>query len=109
MAKNHVLPIARTTRAASTFDGTYLAINPNGFQQSPMMVIIVNDTNQDIDISYDGIVDHDFLRTGETRVLNFQSNASPSNYQALIRQGTIIYVSATTGTGSIYLVGYYQP
>lgn len=109
MPKNFVSALGRSSRAASTFDGTYLPINTSGLLHPCFLIRIINDTSEDVDISYDGVASHDFIGAGETLQLNFQSNSSPANKQALFLQGSIVYVSAAAGTGTIYLVGYYQP
>ncbi len=106
---NAVLPITLTSFNTTSLDGTFKAINAAGTPEPCFLIRVVNDSDTDITISYDGATDHDFLRSTETLQLPLQTNAQPNNMMAKLRQGTIVYVKgAGAGTGLVYLSGYYQ-
>lgn len=110
MAQNFVQAIPMSIFNAATLDPiTKQPINSSGLPNACFLIRIVNDSDRDIFISYDGIADHDFLRTGESLQLPFESNSSPNNYVANLRAGTKVYLSGVAGgSGSIYLIGYFQ-
>jgi hypothetical protein len=107
--KNFVLPVALTSIDSASFTGNYQVINTNGLPHSCVLLRMVNNSNRDVTISWDGVTDHDFLKLGESLMLPFQSNALPMTEAAQVKQGQKIYVKAAAGTGLVYLTGYYQP
>ncbi len=111
--KNKVLPIPLTSIDSATFTGAYQLLSGVGGLTNPVIMLhIANNSNVPITISYDGTNDHDFLLADSDRELNFQTNALPQHYEAMLAQGTKIYVKGAAGvgnTGSIYLSGWYQP
>lgn len=109
MFKDRVNAIPLTNIASSTVSGTYQAINTSGLDHPCFLVRIINNSTQDVTISYDGTTDNDYLRTTESLPLNFQTNGRPSNNVANLPKGSKIYVKGTAGTGNIYVAGYYQP
>jgi hypothetical protein len=110
MSKNKVLPIPLSSIDSATFTGAYqLLSGAAGITNPAIMLHIVNNANVPITISYDGTNDHDFLLAATDRELNFQSNASPQNYAAVLAQGTKVYVKGAAGVGLVYLSGWYSP
>ena len=107
--KDKISSIPLTSIDSATVSGTYQAINSSGLDNPCFLIRIINDSSQDVTISYDGTTDNDYLRTTETLSLPFQTNARPSNFVANIPKGTKVYVKGTAGTGAIYLAGYYSP
>lgn len=110
MAKNYVLPIPLTSINSATFTGAYqLLSGALGLTQPAFLIKILNNSNVPITISFDGVNDHDFLPAGGISQLNFQTNAQPTNWAALLARGTKIYVKGGAGIGSIFLSGWYSP
>ena len=107
--KNSVQAIELTTFDAANLMATYTVINANGLQQACFLIRIVNDSNVDITISYDGATDHDFVLSNDSLIISVQNNSQPNNYIAKFSAGTKIYVKGSAGMGTIYLSGYYQP
>lgn len=106
---NSILPIARASFNTTGLTGSYKVINSGGTSEACVLIRIINDSDTDVSISFDGSTDHDYLRTGETLQLPFQSNAAPGSNTAKLRQGTQVWVKGGgAGTGLIYLAGYYQ-
>jgi hypothetical protein len=92
------------------FGAGWVSLNPAGLEQACFKIIYINDSNVDVDISYDGVNTHDIVRSGTERILDFQANAGPNGQVALMKKGLIISISSTAGAGVglISLVGYYQ-
>jgi len=86
----------------------YQSINSQGLPFPCFLIRVINNSNKDVMISYDGVTDHDFIPMGQTLQLPFQSNSQPNGYVALMAKGTIVYVQGAAGTGDIYLAAYYQ-
>ncbi len=108
MSRNYIEAIPLTSIAAGTFTGNYQAINVAGLPNACTLIRITNDTSKDVTISYDGVVAHDYMRTGDRLELNLQANSQPNGYASSLKRGTVVYVSAAAGTGSLYLAGYYN-
>lgn len=83
------------------------AVAPTGFPYACFLIRLVNNTNQDINISFDGVTDNDYLVAGQTMQLTSQTN-SPYNIDcALFPIGTKVYAKGLAGNGTVYLTGYY--
>lgn len=107
-AQSKISAIPLTTFSSASVSGSYQAINSGGLPKACSIVYIVNNSNQPITVSYDGINDHDYVRAGSDRELLIQTNAQPNVFLALMAQGTVVYIKGTAGTGTIALAGYYQ-
>jgi hypothetical protein len=109
--KNMVLPIPLTFFDATDFNGTYQLLSAfNGIPYACIMIRIVNNSDQDVAVSYDGITTHDFVPTLSSLNLQFQTNSQPQNSVCSLSQGTKIWILANAaGTGVVYLAGFYQP
>lgn len=106
---NAILPITMTSFNTAGLNGSFQVVNSGGTTEACVLIRIVNDSDQDVTVSFDGAVDHDYVRAGETLQLPIQSNAAPGSNTAKLRQGTQVWVKgAGAGTGLIYLAGYYQ-
>lgn len=107
MAQTKVKAITRTTLAGSSLTSSYQAVNASGLDSACFRVAIYNTTNGDVDISYDGATTHDVVPASTLLVLNAQENAQPTGWLALFAKGQIVYVKGSSGSGNIYLSGYY--
>jgi len=106
--RNTVAAIPLTSIDSSTFTGAYQVINTNGTPNPCFLLRLINNSNKDVTVSYDGTNDHEFVPANSTSQFPFQSNSVPNNNVALFRQGTKVYVKGSAGTGLVYLAGYYQ-
>ena len=81
-----------------------------GLPNSCFTIIIKNLSNRAIEISYDGVNVNDYIPADSAPLqLDFQTNALPNSYIALMKTGTVISIrGAAGGAGFIYLSGYYQ-
>ncbi len=108
--KNSVLPIPMTSADSSLFAGAYVLLSGAGGLTEPcIMLRIINDSNVDVTISYDGIADHDFVPTGTSLNLQFMTNSQPTNRSCSMAEGTRVYVKGVAGLGSVYIAGFFQP
>ena len=107
--KNSIKAIPLKSIASSGVSSSYAAINSTGLPNGCFLLRIINNSNEDITVSYDGSTDNEYVPTMTTLQLPVQSNAQPVNSVAVFPIGTIVYVKGTGGTGYVYLAGYYQP
>lgn len=107
--QNYVLAVPLSSINADTL-GAYQPLNTGGLPHACFMIAIINGSNTDIVVSYNGVTDHDYVQANHERVIPAQNNAQPNNFTALFKKGTTVYVRAAgAGIGSINLAGYYQP
>lgn len=110
-SKNSIKAIPMTAVASTAFTGSYQLLSAaGGIPNACFLLKIVNNSDQDVSVSYDGTTDNDFVPKGAMAQLPFQNNSQPNNFIANIPQGTKVYIKGTAGmAGSVYLVGYYSP
>lgn len=106
--KNSVAAIPLKSIDSATFTGAYQLINTGGTPNACFFLSIINNSNKDITVSYDGTTDHDFVGTLKTRDLPVQTNSQPNNKTALFSVGTKVWVKGAAGAGLVYISGYFQ-
>ena len=104
---NYVKAAPITSISSASISGTLQIINTSGFPGPAMMIRVINASNKDVAVSYDGSHANDYVAAGTTLQLGTQTNSLPNNWVALFKKGTNVYVSGTAGTGYIYLAAYY--
>ena len=102
---SRIFPNALMSRAASTFNGSYLLVG-SAIANSVRIVKFTNNSDKDVTLSWDGLNDHDFIPAASYLLLDISSNRETSN-QFEIASGTKFYVKANAGTGSFYISSYY--
>jgi len=108
MVKNKVLPIPLASIDSATFTGAYQLLTT--LAQPCVTLQIVNNSDRDITVSYDGTIDHDFIQDTKERGWAFQNNAQPANFVAILAKNTKVYVKGSAGgTGLVTLSGWYSP
>ncbi len=106
--KNSIRADAVVIFNSSGLSTSYQALNAGGLTGPTVLLRLYNGSSKDLIISYDGVVDHDFVKSGDTLILNFQNNAAPNSNVAMLRKGTIVYIKGnSSGTGLISLAAYY--
>ena len=105
MAANSIKPIAMTSKDSSALTGGYDVVN-TGLTDPCFILRIVNDSNKDITISYDGVSPHDYLIAGTDIMIHTHQQREFNNVS--FRRGQPVYVKGAVGTGFIYVVGYYS-
>jgi hypothetical protein len=89
--------------------GGYDLMNPGGLPEACFYVRIVNHSNVDVEVSYDGVHTHDIVHADTRLDLVLQANSQPSGGLALMAKGQSVYLfGAAPGVGYVYLIGYYQ-
>jgi hypothetical protein len=91
--------------AFGSISGTYAVL---GTPTSHLMRIlkIVNNTNADLTISFDGTTDNDFVPANSFCLYDFNANADENN-EFYLSLNTQIYVKGSPGSGSVYAVALY--
>ena len=107
MSVNYVRAITLTSINTATLSGGYDVVNA-GLSEACFLLRIINDSNRDVTISYDGVTAHDYVIAGTQMEINAQANSSLPGKVALFKKGLPIYVLGTAGTGYIYIAGYYS-
>ena len=104
---NSIKAVPLTSIAASTFTGNYQAVNASGFPNPICLIKVINNSNKDVTVSYDGTNDHDFVPAGSASVLNLQASNQPNNKMANMAKGIVVWVKGAAGTGSVYVAAYF--
>lgn len=108
--KNVVQAIPLTSFDTASLTTSFQVLNSTGLTAACFLIRLVNNSDKDITISYNGTDAAEFIRKGSDLPLNAQTNSQPNNKVALFPLGQKIYVKgASSGTGLIYLSGYFQP
>lgn len=110
------MALKNTVNAIELFGISSVVMDSNAYQPISnvglpfpcFLVRIINNSDEDVTVSYDGVTDHDFVAQKTTLQLPLQANSQPSSYVALMGKGTMIYVKGTSGDGDVYLAAYYQ-
>jgi hypothetical protein len=92
--------------AAGSISGTYTQIG-TGFAHPMRIVKVVNNTNGDLTISFDGVNDNDFVPANSFTLYDCTTNRVSSQYTFVFAKGTAIFVKGTPSTGSVYCVCIY--
>lgn len=106
---------------ATTLTGTYQAMNGAaqqagtssvGFQSDIKVLKIYNDGSTGVTISYDGVINNDYLPSKGTMIIDLQANHRDSSSYASGtlngRKGQIVYGKGTASSAglNIYISGY---
>lgn len=107
--RNSVAAVILTSIDSAAFDGTLQPINVAGLPEACFMIRIINNSSEDVIVSYNGGDGHDFVPHGQALQVESQMNSQPNNFVCKFPKGTIVYVAgAEAGDGSVYLAAYYQ-
>ncbi len=107
MAQTNVKAIELLSIDSANFDGSYMLIGK--LSNACSLIRIINNSDEDILISYDGETDNDFVQQMSTVEIYFQQNNKPNGNVANLAANTPIYVLGGAGTGLVYVAGYYSP
>ena len=109
--QNKIKAIPLKSLASTGFSSTYALVTAaSGIPNPCLMLKIVNNSDQDVTVSYDGTNDHDFVPKATVTELKPGDVNQPNNYSILWAQGTQVWVKGSAGmAGSVYLSGYYVP
>jgi hypothetical protein len=108
MAKTNVKALTMATFNTTGLTTAYQSANGAGFSNAIFFLRIVNDSDRDITISYNGVADHDYIPIGGALEIGSQQNAQPNAKEALFPVRTQVFVKgASAGTGIVTISGYY--
>lgn len=109
MAVKNPIAASGTTLNSSVFNNRFHKINPLGLQKGCYILRLVNDSDRDVIVSYDGSHTDDYVPEKTTMQLYFSQSDSPGQSALTFPEGTIVYVKGSSpGTGLLYLAVYYQ-
>jgi len=95
----------------ASLTGTYQAMNGSGFSDNVKIMKLYNgSTTVSIDISLDGVNNHDFIPPMGTLIVDFQAgHADKSAYGAgtlYVRKGQILYGKTAESPTFLQIIGY---
>ncbi len=99
-----IIPFTVKTIDATTFNGTFLPIE-SPTSSLVRIVRFINNTDQDVDISWDGEKIHDFLPSLTALTLDVTSNRTDTQ-GFFVSVGTQFFVQAPPGTGEFKIATY---
>ena len=102
-AKNRLDPTVRNTFNCALLNGSYQALGV-GFASDLAIYKVYNSSANDVDVSFDGIDDHDVIPGNGTFILDVQANKEGD--RAAWPAGRVMYVKGTAAAGTIYEMGY---
>lgn len=98
----------KSLATGSVLPGAWTQIG-SAFEGALGYVLIVNDTDSDVKISFDGSTEHLYVRTDNSVDIYFQQISTPGNHVSKLAKYTKVYAKGATGqSGSIYVSGCYQ-
>ncbi len=100
MTKQRLVAIPRKQFDFKDMTAIYQPINPLGLGEPCIIVRVVNASNKDVNISYDGVTDHDYL------LANHSIQFSSIGTRKAAAKTLVAYVKGSQGVGFIYIIGY---
>lgn len=105
--KNKIKWNERQVFDASGLTTGYQTMAAAGWANAPIAIKIVNNSDMDVDVSFDGSTDHDFVATSSACVWDLRTNAYED--KAALAEATQVYLKASgAGTGNVYAIAIYQ-
>lgn len=114
MAEDDLAYVSCVTKSVfnpASLTGSYQAMNGSGFSDSVKILKLYNGSSTiSIDISLDGVNNHDFIPPLGTLIVDFQSNHSSQttygNGTLNVRRGQIIWGKTAESPTFLQIVGY---
>lgn len=103
-ARNSLQPTTLHSFDTSTLTGSYQVVQAGGFEVDLAIYKMYNGGSTDVDISYNGIDDHDVCPAGGTFILDVQANKEGA--RASWPAGRETWVKGTASSGTLYETGY---
>jgi hypothetical protein len=94
--------------AAGSVTASYVAIG-TAFTHQMRLLKIINNTNADLFVSFDGVTDNDFVPANGFCLYDGNTNKNLPDSRWVFQPNTTVYAkrSGTPTTGSIYVVGLF--
>ena len=108
---NCVQCVTKASFNPASLTGSYQALNGTGFDDTVKILKLYNgSTTIAIDISLDGVTDHDFIPPLGTLIVDFQTNhydgGSFGTGTLNVRKGQILYGKTAANAAYLQIVGY---
>lgn len=107
MAQNTVKAIPLTTILSAALPAAYPAVPQVTLPNAIFFLRIVNNTNQHIHISFDGVTDHEYVIKDQVFEINTQTNSLPNNKVGLFATRETIFIKGAGGGTGVTISGYY--
>ena len=107
MPQNTVKAIPLTTILAAAVPAAYSAAPQLTLPNAVFFLRIVNQTNNPITISFDGVTDHEYVLSGQVFEINTQTNSLPNNKVGLFSARDTIFIKGAGGGTAVTISGYY--
>jgi len=98
----YILSIPVTSIGSAALTGALQAINSGGLPNACESLIVSNQSDTAVTISFDGTNNHNVIPANGSL-----SVVTPSGLRNAWRSGTVVYATGTAGVGTIYLSGKY--
>lgn len=100
-----IIPDSLRSRASSTMTASYQTLG-SALSYPVCLIKCINNSNQDVLISWDGVNDHDIVPAGSFFLYDVCSDAGAQR-GLYVGKGTQFWVKGTAGTGTVYLANFY--
>ena len=108
MANDFLSAVDLEAISTATLSGTFQLVIPGGLEEACVAVILTNQSDNTVFVSYDGVNDHEVVRPFSDKNLPPQTNSQPNNKKAFFRKGQEFWVrSVTNNAGAFFISGYY--
>jgi hypothetical protein len=101
-----IYPMPLQSIDGSTISVTYSPLG-GPLPEEARILKIVNVSNQDVTVSWDGVHDHDYIPSDSFTIYDFTTNKSRDTQISVAQKGTQLYVKGPTSTGFIFLVTFF--
>lgn len=92
--------------AAGSISGTYATVG-TAFTHPMRLLKLINNTNGDLTISFDGVNDNDFVPAGGFTLYDLTTNKVQPDTTFVFQNGTQVFVKGTPATGTFYVVAIF--
>lgn len=92
--------------SSASVTGSYQAVGTS-FAHPIRLVKMVNNSTQDVTVSFDGTTDNDFIPANSFALYDMTTNRSNAGGNFAFQIGTQVYIKGTAGTGTFYITAVY--
>lgn len=111
LAVQYATAVRKAQFDIGSLTGSYQALNGSGFDDSVRIWKVYNPSSTvSIDISFDGVNDHDFIPPMGTLIVDFQANADTEPTHGTgrkqLKKGQIVYGKTAKQPTYLQIIGY---
>ncbi len=100
-------PIPRLVFDTSSLTTGYQTMDADGLANEVQIFKMINDSTVAVDVSFDGLVDHEYIPAGGAFILDLTANAE-GDLSAFSLATQIFLKGSGAGVGNVYAIGYSQ-